>query len=267
MYLSTTQACTGITAAQRAGVVDNMILSSARIGLSNDVLFRAVACFDRYLAAKPAPLNLLQPVGIACLRVSAKFEHVISPSAARYSELIYGSTGIPLGSAPAAKHLLVLLEESVLKALDYRLANIVTAKEFKHQYMQQLSSSPEGVRLTAQQLDQLYCMTSYLTEIALLEYQLLPWTSSQVAAAAYAYSHVLLGLRLDTDYMQQLTNHGAEEVQETMEFLDAIHTTLYVALQLGKPYAVTVKYLHASVGCVAAVAPVSSICTMSTTTH
>jgi len=83
------------------------------------------------------------------------------------------------------------LEESVLTALGYRLASIVTTKAYKHGIMQHLCSSHSSaavkpmpaarglpaspaaaVGLSPLQLDQLYCMTSYLTEISLLEYQL-----------------------------------------------------------------------------------------------
>eukprot|EP00775_Hariotina_reticulata_P013597 gene13597-13722_t len=241
-YMSSTQTGTGVTASQRASIVDNMIAAAFQIGLSNDSLFMAVACLDRYLALKPTPLNLLQPAGIACLWIGAKYEQLTPPSAAVFAQLAKGPNGIPLGCTTSAKQLLVMLEESILKTLDYRLAAVVTAIAFKHRIMQQLADSSAYKQLSQQQVDVLYSLTSYLTEVCLLEYKLLPWLPSQLAAASFAYAHTLLGLTIDPDQLQQLTQHSLVELQRPMEYCCALHTILCKALQQHTPYAVTVKY-------------------------
>lgn len=125
--------------------------------------------------------------------------------------------------------------------------------------MQRLCCSSAAAQLTTKQLDQLYCMTSYLTEVALLEYQLLPMLPSELAAAAYAYSHVLLGLPLDVQQLEQLTQHSAADLSRPMEYLCALQATLHGALQLGRPYAVTVKYCDEQVCRVGAVPPIMSL--------
>ncbi|WIA41804.1 hypothetical protein OEZ86_009135 [Tetradesmus obliquus] len=218
-YLSSTQASTGITAGQRASVVDNMVAAAASLGLDNDSLFLAVALLDRYLAARPAPLHLLQPTGIACLWAAAKYEQSRVPASRFFSQLVLGRNGVPLGAVPASKQLLVVLEQAVLAAVDFRLAAIVTPKAFKHCIMQRLCGSPAAAQLSCKQLDQLYCMVSYLSEVALLEYQLLPVQPSLLAAAAYGYAHVLLGIPLSVDELQQLTQRSAEEVARPMEYM------------------------------------------------
>jgi hypothetical protein len=257
-YLSSTQASTGITAGQRASVVDNMVAAAASLGLDNDSLFLAVALLDRYLAARPAPLHLLQPTGIACLWAAAKYEQCTIPASRFFSQLILGRNGVPLGPVPAAKQLLVVLEQAVLSAVDFRLASILTPKAFKHCIMQRLCGSPAAAQLSCKQLDQLYCMVSYLSEVALLEYQLLPVQPSMLAAAAYGYAHVLLGIPLAVEALQQLTQHSAEEIARPMEYMCALHATLSTALKLGRPYAVTVKYCDPQVCSVAAIQPVVS---------
>jgi hypothetical protein len=172
-----------------------MIAAAAALRLQNDSMFTAVACLDRYLSVVPTQAALLQPAGIACLWLAAKFEEVYNQELLRginFSRFMLGPGGNLLGEAPAALQLLVLLEERILTALDYRLASIITVIACKHRIMQQLcnaSASSAVVKhnaclvmvaspaasggLSKLQLDQLYCMTSYLTEISLLEYQLL----------------------------------------------------------------------------------------------
>jgi hypothetical protein len=251
-YMSSTQTDTGVTASHRASTVDNMIAAAFQLGLSNESLFMAVACLDRYLALKPTPANLLQPAGIACLWIGAKYEQLTPPSAAMFAQLAKGPNGIPLGCTAAAKQLLVMLEESILRTLDYRLAAIVTAIAFKHRIMQQLASSSMYRQLSKQQGDLLYSLTSYIVEVCLLEYKLLPWLPSQLAAASFAYAHIVLGLDIDPDQLQQVTQHSLEELQRPMEYCCALHTILCKALQQNTPYAVTVKYCHPTLHHVAA---------------
>ncbi|KAF6261779.1 hypothetical protein COO60DRAFT_1678890 [Scenedesmus sp. NREL 46B-D3] len=261
-YLSSTQASTGITAGQRASVVDNMVAAAAGLALSNDSLFLAVALLDRYMAVQAAPLHLLQPIGIACLWASTKYEQCKIPANRFFSQLIMGRDGVPLGAVPAAKQLLVVLEQAVLSAVDFRLASIITSKAFKHCIMQRLGGSLAAAQLSCEQLDQLYCMVSYLSEAALLEYQLLPVQPSRIAAAAYGFAHVLLGIPLHAATLQQLTQHSAEEVARPMEYMCALHATLSMALQLGRPYAVTVKYCDPWACSVALIQPASTIITV-----
>jgi cyclin A len=234
-----------------------MVAAAASLGLDNDSLFLAVALLDRYLAARPAPLHMLQPTGVACLWAAAKYEQSTIPASRFFSQLILGRNGVPLGAVPAAQQLLVVLEQAVLSAVEFRLASIVTAKAFKHCIMQRLCGSRAAAQLSCKQLDQLYCTVSYLSEVALLEYQLLPVRPSMLAAAAFGYAHVVLGIPLSVESLQQLT-HTAEEVALPMKYMCALHATLSTALQLGRPYAVTVKYCDPQVCSVAAMQPVVS---------
>lgn len=255
-YLSETQACTGITPAHRATVVDNMIAAAARLGLNNDSLFTAVGCFDRYLAVKPVPLPLLQPTAIACLWVASKYEQLVVPPVAHFATLVQGSEhGMQGNCVHLSKQLLVELEAEILAALEFRLAAIVTVKHFKGCLMQQLHRSKAAAVMSRCQLDQLYCMTSYLSEVSLLEYRLLPYKPSQVAAAAFVYAHVLLGLQVGSAL--QLTGCTLAELAQLLEIFCALHGTLSAALHLSRPYNVTAKYRNPAVCGVANISPMA----------
>eukprot|EP00878_Enallax_costatus_P008435 GHUV01008816.1.p1 GENE.GHUV01008816.1~~GHUV01008816.1.p1 ORF type:complete len:312 (+),score=60.61 GHUV01008816.1:343-1278(+) len=196
-YLSTTQAKTGLTQSQRATLVDSMIALTEQLGLTNDTLFLGVAVLDRYLSVAPVSIALLQPISVACLWIASKYEELCSLTAAVFAPYMLSPDGQSLGNESHAVQLLVKLEIGVLQALEYRLASILTTKSFKHRIIQRLWSDEAAVaKLPHHKHQQLYSLTSYLTEVSLLEYQLLRWPPSMLAAAAYAVAQILLGLHL-----------------------------------------------------------------------
>lgn len=187
----------GCNASQRANVVDNMVAAAANLGLGNDALFLSVSCLDRYLATVPTSANLLQPISVACLWIAAKYDCAIAPRAAMFASLMADMNGQSLGAAASSVDLLVMLEAGILKCLDYRLASIATTKDSKHEIIQKMQNSTAvAAKLSLQQQQLLYSMTSYLTEVSLLEFQLLPCPPSELAAASFALAHVLLGMHL-----------------------------------------------------------------------
>lgn len=187
-----------VTASQRASAVDGMIAAAASLGLCNDALFLGVACLDKYLAAVQITPHLLQPLTIACLWIAAKYENAITPRVEVFASLMVDAAGNSLGAAATSIKLLVMLEAGVLSTLDFRLASIVTTKQHKHGIFQVLWADPPtaAAAVSMSQQQQLYSLTSYLTEVSLMEVQLLPSPPSQVAAAAYALAQVLLGMHL-----------------------------------------------------------------------
>eukprot|EP00775_Hariotina_reticulata_P002803 gene2803-3096_t len=80
-YLCSVQSSTGITPSHRASVVDNMMAAASILELAVDSLHKAVELLDRYLSVAATPLHLLQPAGIACLWIGAKYEHLSRPRA------------------------------------------------------------------------------------------------------------------------------------------------------------------------------------------
>lgn len=174
-----------------------MIALTEQLGLTNDTLFLAVAILDRYLSVAPVSAALLQPISVACLWIASKYEELCSLTAAVFAPYMLSPDGQSLGNESHAVQLLLKLEVGVLQALEYRLASIVTTKSFKHKIIQRLWSDEAAVaKLSHQKHQQLYSLTSYLTEVSLLEYQLLRWRPSMLAAAAYAVAQILLGLHL-----------------------------------------------------------------------
>jgi cyclin A len=286
-YLATTQANSGICAEQRAAAIDTMISAAAALGLHSEALFTAVSCLDAYLAAQPTNAVLLQPLGIACLWLAAKYEQLCVPSVRCFAQFVSMPPGAPAelqGSSTAPQQLLVLLEVRVLRAVDYNLARIVTTKAFVHRIMQLLAAAMQEDTAAAlaggsatntaaaaaaaysqqlqqrrqQQYSQMYWLTSYLAEATLLEYHLLSCKPSELAAAAFAVAQLLLGLKIDDAALECITGHSLASLKNPMQWLVALHAALAAAQTAGRPYAVSEIYSSPAALCVAHVAPLVS---------
>eukprot|EP00877_Chromochloris_zofingiensis_P004704 jgi/Chrzof1/14234/Cz08g30160.t1 len=142
------------------------------MSLSTDTLFLAVQVMDRYLSAANVPRARLQLLAITSLWVAAKYEEAAAPRSANFLAMASGNYTLAE---------LLSAEESVLKVLEHRLS-VPTIKTFLRRYMYQLEADR-----------QLYFMASYLAEISLLDYAMLAYLPSQVAAAVYVWALVLTG--------------------------------------------------------------------------
>jgi hypothetical protein len=142
--------------------------------------------------------------------------------------------GEPAGCSERAVQLLNKLEMTVLQQLNYHLAFIPTVAASKRAIIQGLITCANPAAAHARQYSQLlYCCVSYLCEVSALEYHLLPLLPQQVAAAAFALAHMLLGLPLDDALLSQLTGYSTGQLLEPMQILVALHTSLWQALQAG----------------------------------
>jgi hypothetical protein len=235
-----------------------------------------VAYLDLVLARSSISLPLFQPLGMTCLWLAAKFElGICCPTADMFASLLMRPDGSTLRAGAAGKKLLVLLERVILSALEYKLAGVVTAADFLHCFSVQLRDwqaadcatitsscsktldnrhyhgsistqastlqSLNGTVLQADQEHMLY-LVAYLLDISLLEYSLLPWQPSQVAAAALGCAQALLGVPVNVELFREITGHDVTELTQTMQILLALFDTMKTSINLRCPYAVSIVY-------------------------
>eukprot|EP00775_Hariotina_reticulata_P008437 gene8437-8621_t len=272
------QADPAITPAVRVSLVDFLTAAAAGpLQLSSSCLHRAVSYLDLVLSRTSIKLPLLQPLGMTCLWLAAKYElGVCAPPADRFAALLLRPDGRALSAVATGKKLLVLLERMALAALEYKLAGVVTAADFLHCFSVQLSEheaagygtssssflsttpdsascdgclSPQTATLPsldgpALQPDkhQVLYLVAYLLDISLLEYSLLPWQPSQIAAAALGCAHALLGLPVDVAMFRKITGHDVTALTRVMQMLLSLFDTMKASINLGCPYSVSIIY-------------------------
>jgi hypothetical protein len=235
---------------QRASVVNWMVEMGYCLYQSNDVLHLAVMCYDRCCRAAIAPAITackqhptasssssvdsrpppVQLVALACLWVAAKYQSVKAPPAGTLLQVMPGSGYVTSDLAAA--------ERWVLAKLGYSLGSGgPTIKEQLHAILEEHTS------LALPLPQQLYPLTSYIAELALLEAALLDTPSGLVAAAAYWYASALLGCPLGDAALQRVTSFGLHQVKPVGTWLSAVHATVTQAAAAGSPYSSTSKYL------------------------
>lgn len=170
-YLETLQSG-AINPRMRAIVVDWLVEVSEEYELCTDTLYQAVNYMDRYLSRQAIDRKNLQLVGVTCMWVASKYEEKYPPTVSDFCEITDNTY---------TKAQLIQTEEHVLKTLSYELT-VPTAKTFLRRLLQVCSPDRET-----------HMLANYLTELSLLDYGMLEFVPSVVAASAVFLTNVLLG--------------------------------------------------------------------------
>jgi hypothetical protein len=155
-----------------------------------------------------------------------KFEDNAAPLASAF---------LAAGRLPFTPVQLMDAEEAVLKALDYRLASLPTAKTF----LRRLAAvAPLG--------SEHYLLASYLIEASLLEWHLAEQPGSVVAAAAVVTAARLLGGGgpLPAWLGAELLAYHPHQLEEIGQVQLSLFVHLAAAARCGNPYAATEKYIQ-----------------------
>lgn len=140
-------------------------------GLSQETLFGACRLLDRFLScSRKVPRICLQLVAAACVQIAAKNEEVLYPSVKSFTYIA--------GNAFSCEDL-VKTERLVLRCVSWRI-QLPTSYTFLSIFKHALGLEPRTVALAC-----------YLLELGQVEYSLLAYRPSQMAAAAslLAMSH------------------------------------------------------------------------------
>jgi cyclin B len=160
-----------VNAKMRAILVDWLVDVHKKYKMRPETLFLAVQLTDRYLDAQIVAQRHLQLVGVTALMLAAKFEEVYPPQIKEFvnvTDKAYSSDDIRK------------MEVNILQAVQFKVC-CPTAMQFLDRYQ-----SVNGCTDTHRDL------TQYLLELALVEYKMLKYSPSHLAAASILLSNKLL---------------------------------------------------------------------------
>lgn len=160
-----TGADSALTPQMRMIVVSWMVEVGSEFVLEPETLHLSVALLDRFLSsAAPmgVPRSVLQMVAVACIMVAAKHLEAHHPSVEQYASIAANCF---------TAHDLLRMERVLLEALDFNLTN-QTAYSFLHLYVQGMPGMPAPAAALAM----------YLLDLVLLDYSLLQFAPSRLAA-------------------------------------------------------------------------------------
>lgn len=204
-------------------VVSWLVEVAAEYELHQDTLFLAAALLDRFLSvAQAVPRSNLQLISVACMLVASKHEEERHPS-------VQDFTSIADNCFLAAD--LLKMESTVLQSLGFRI-NAPTSCTFLSVFQQGIGLPPKSLALA-----------SYLTELGLLEYAVLNFPPSVVAAAATLLAQSYSNTYTAAAHLQRLSGYTPQLLGCCMEELLDLQHRAFEASDAGSPFlAVKDKY-------------------------
>lgn len=171
-YMDTVQS--DINPAMRSILVDWLVEVGIEYRLSSDTLFLSVAFVDRFLSLRDVKRGNLQLVGITAMLVASKYEEIYAPNIEEFCFITDNTY---------TREDVLNMEKDVLRLLEFDLAQ-PSAKTFLRRYIKAASAEIH--------LDVVFeFLVSYLAELSLMDYTLLQYLPSHIAASC-----ILLGLFL-----------------------------------------------------------------------
>ncbi|GKT36365.1 Cyclin like protein [Aduncisulcus paluster] len=200
-YLATAQ--TEITSKMRSVLVDWISEVHTRLKLANESFFHAVTIIDRFLAKKKIAKSQLQLVGIACLLIASKFEESYTPCV---------KTFLYMSGQTYRRRELLEMEKVVLNTLKFQLSN-PTSITFLRRYARIAGMSNRDRYLSF-----------YLAELSQIEYKLLSFAPSMVAASCVLLSHKLA--RMEKPWSHTLRHYSGYSESDLSECVKLIENTI-----------------------------------------
>ena len=158
----------------RAILIDWLVDVHLKFKLVPETLHLTVNIIDRYLAKETVIRQRLQLVGVTAFLIATKYEEVYPPE---IPDLVYICAG------SYTKDEILEMEEKILKRLDYRIT-IPSAHAFLVRYLKAAKADARIVQLSC-----------FILDGTLLNYGLLRYLPSQLAAAAVMIARRAVGRR------------------------------------------------------------------------
>ncbi|CAD6238870.1 unnamed protein product [Miscanthus lutarioriparius] len=160
----------------RAILIDWLVEVAEEYRLVPDTLYLTVNYIDRYLSGNEINRQKLQLLGVACMLIAAKYEEICAP---QVEEFCY------ITDNTYFRDEVLDMEASVLNYLKFEMT-APTAKCFLRRFARAAQACDEDPAL------HLEFLANYIAELSLLEYNLLSYPPSLIAASAIFLARFIL---------------------------------------------------------------------------
>ncbi|CAL8377591.1 unnamed protein product [Gadus morhua 'NCC'] len=155
----------------RALLVDWLIQVHSRFQLLQETLYLTVAILDRFLQVQPVSRKKLQLVGVTAMLVASKYEEMYSPEVADFAYITDNAF---------TKGQILLMEQMILRGLDFNLGRPLPL-HFLRRASKAANSNVEK-----------HTLAKYLMELTLVDFAMVHYRPSEIAAASLCLSQLLL---------------------------------------------------------------------------
>ncbi|XP_020206943.1 cyclin-A1-1 isoform X2 [Cajanus cajan] len=166
-----------INVSMRAILIDWLVEVAEEYRLVPDTLYLTVNYIDRYLSGNAMNSQRLQLLGVSCMMIASKYEEICAP---QVEEFCYITDNTYL------KEEVLQMESTILNYLKFELT-APTIKCFSRRFVR--AAAQDVQELPSLQLE---CLTNYIAELSLLEYTMLSYPPSLIAASAIFLAKFIL---------------------------------------------------------------------------
>ncbi|XP_048736661.1 G2/mitotic-specific cyclin-B-like [Ostrea edulis] len=206
-----------ITGKMRAILIDWLCQVHHRFHLLQETLYLTVSIIDRFLQIHPVPRNKLQLVGVTSMLIASKYEEMYAPEVA---DFVY------ITDNAYQKKDIREMEALILKTLDFSMGKPLCLHFLRR------NSKAGGVDASK------HTLAKYLMELTIIEYDMVQYNPSQIAAAALCLSMKLLDGSKWTDTLSHYSSYSEKDLLPLMQKL----CSLVVKAETYKLTAVRTKY-------------------------
>ncbi|KAF3974247.1 hypothetical protein ACB098_12G118300 [Castanea mollissima] len=196
-----------VNVTMRAILIDWLVEVGEEYRLVPDTLFLTVNYIDRYLSGNSVNRKQLQLLGVACMMIAAKYEEICAPTV---DEFCYITDNTYL------KDEVLQMESAVLNYLKFEMT-APTAKCFLRRFVCVAQATSEVPSM------HLECLANYLGELSLLEYGMLRYAPSLVAASATFLAKFIL-LPAKKPWNSTLRHYTLYQASDLSDCVKALHS-------------------------------------------
>ncbi|XP_026233375.1 G2/mitotic-specific cyclin-B2-like [Anabas testudineus] len=160
-----------ITERMRALLIDWLVQVHSRFQLLQETLYLTVAILDRFLQVQPVSRRKLQLVGVTAMLVACKYEEMYAPEVGDFAYITDNAF---------SKSQILEMEQIVLRKLNFQLGRPLPL-HFLRRASKVANSDVER-----------HTLAKYLMELTLVDYDMVHYRPSEIAAASLGLSQLLL---------------------------------------------------------------------------
>ncbi|XP_061563309.1 G2/mitotic-specific cyclin-B2-like [Cololabis saira] len=187
-----------ITGRMRALLVDWLVQVHAKFQLLQETLYLTVALLDRFLQVCPTSRRRLQLAGVTAMLIACKYEEMYAPDVGDFSYITDNAF---------SKSQILKMEEQVLKSLHFQLGRPLPLHFLRR------ASKVAGADVET------HTLSKYLLELTLLDYNMVHYRPSEVAAAALCLSQLLLRGRAWSSVQQHYSSYDEQHLKPIMQHM------------------------------------------------
>ena len=210
-YMEETQI--DITPTMRGILVDWLVEVAEEYHLVPDSLYLSVAYIDRFLSQVSVVRSKLQLVGVTCMLLASKYEEIYAPQVRDFCFIT--------DNTYKEKEVLEM-EQRVLDTLEYNLTQ-PTVRFFLRRFLRAAVRGRDGTGHDHH--SKLDSMASFLAELSLLDYGMVVFHPSRVAASAVMLALYVLELPVWTPTLEHYTGFKPTELKDCVLALHRVYRT------------------------------------------